>query len=124
MNLYKYESFKFCKFYDKIKFKNDTMNESQLQKVYNFPIYPRDSKIYSTFANIDDGRMGGTHWTYFTVKDKTSYYFDSFGVQPDKVLLNQLPTPIISDNYKIQDINSQLCGSYCLCFFYLIERMN
>ena len=25
--------------------KNDTMNESELQKVYNYPIYPRDSKI-------------------------------------------------------------------------------
>ena len=27
--------------------KNDTMNELQLQKIYNHPIYPRDSKIYS-----------------------------------------------------------------------------
>ena len=23
------------------------MNESQLQKIYNYPVYPRDSKIYS-----------------------------------------------------------------------------
>ena len=27
-------------------------------------------------------------------------------------------------NYAIQDINSRLCGSYCLKFFSLIERMN
>ena len=116
----------FKDFLKKYNLRNDTMNESQLQRVYNYPIYPKNSKINSGkgFVNIDDGRMGGTHWTCFIVKDNKSYYFDSFGVQPDKFLLNQLPKPIIYHNYKIQDINSFLCGSYCLYFFYLIERMN
>ena len=116
----------FKDFMKKYKLKNDTMNESQLQKIYNYPIYPRDSKIYSDkdFVNIDDGRMGGSHWTCIIVKDNKSYYFDSFGGQPDKFLLKQLPKPIINHNYKIQDINSKLCGSYCLYFFFLIERMN
>ena len=63
---------KFKDFMKKYKLKNDTMKESQLQKIYNYPIYPRDSKIYSDrgFVNIDDGRMGGSHWTCFIVKDK------------------------------------------------------
>ena len=102
------------------------MNEFELQKIYNYPIYPRDSKIHSDkrFINIDNGFQGGTHWTSFIVKDEKSSYLDSFGGQPDKFLLNQLPKPIIYHNYKIQDINSKLCGSYCLYFFYLIERMN
>ena len=106
-------------FIKKNKLKNDTMNESELQRVYNYPIYPRDSKIYSDrgFVNIDNGSQGGTHWTCFIVKDNKSYYFDSFGGPPDKFLLNQLPKPIIYHNYKIQDINSKLCGSYCLYFF-------
>ena len=101
------------------------MNESGLQRVYEFPIYPRDSKLYSDkgFVNIDNGSQGGTHWTCFIVKDK-SYHFDSFGGQPDKFLLNQLPKPITYHNYKIQDIYSKLCGLYCLYFFYLIERIN
>ena len=68
--------------------------------------------------------MGGTHWTCFIVKYNKSFYFDSFGVQPDEFLLKQLPKPIINHFYKIQDINSKLCGSYCLYFFYLNERMN
>ena len=116
----------FKDFMKKYKLKNDTMNESQLQKIYNYPIYPRDSIIYSDkgFVIIDNGSQGGTHWTCFIVKGKKSFYFDSFGVQPDKFLLNQLRKPIIYHNYKIQDINSKLCGSYCLYFFYLIERMN
>ena len=58
-------------FIKKYKLKNDTMNESELQKIYNYPIYPRHSKIYSDkgFVNIDDGSQGGTHWTCFIVKD-------------------------------------------------------
>ena len=115
----------FKDFMKKYNLKNDTMNESQLQKIHNYPIYPRDSKIYSDkgFVNIDNGFQGGTHWTCYIVKEKKSYYFDSFGGNPDNFLLNQLNKPIIYHNYKIQDINSKLCGSYCLYFFYLIERM-
>ena len=99
----------------KYNLKNDTMNESQLQiqKIYNYPIYPRDCEIYSDkgFVKIDNGSMGGTHWTCFIVKDNKSYYFGSFGRQPDKFLINQLPKPITYHNYKIQDIISKLCGS-------------
>ena len=106
--------------------KNDTMNESDLQRVYNYPIYPRDSKVSSDkgFVNIDDGRMSEPHWSCFIVKDKKSLYYDSFGGAPDKLLLNQLRKRIIYHTYKIQDINSKLCGSYCLYFFYFFERMN
>ena len=102
------------------------MNKSDLQRVYNYQIYPRGS-ILSTkkgFVNIDNGSQGGTHWTCFIIKDNKSYYFDSFDGQPDKFLLKQLPKPITYHNYKNQEINSSLCASYCLSFFYLIERMN
>ena len=115
----------FKDFIKKYKLKNDTMNESQLQRVYNYLIYARDSKIHSDkgFVNIDNGSMGGSHRTCFCIGDNKSFYFDSFGGPPDKFLLNQLPKPVIYHNYKIQDINSKLCGSYSLYFFYLIERM-
>ena len=116
----------FKDFMKKFNLKNDTMDESPLQKVYKYPVYPRDSKKYSDkgFVNIDTGAQRGTRWTCFIVKDKKSHYLDTFGGQLDKFLLNQLPKPIIYHNYKIQDINSRLCRSCCLYFFYLIERMN
>ena len=68
----------FKDFMEKFKLKANTMNESELQRVYKFPIYPRDSKIYSDkgFVNIDNGSQGGTHWTSFIVKDNKSFYFD------------------------------------------------
>ena len=46
------------------------------------------------FVNNDNGSQNGTHWTCFVVKDNKSYYFDSFGCQPDKFSLNHLPKPI------------------------------
>ena len=60
----------FNDFMKKYTLKDDTVNESLLQKVYNYPIYPRDSKIYSdrSFVKIDNGSRGGTHWTCFIVK--------------------------------------------------------
>ena len=116
----------FKDFMKKYKLKNDTMNESQLQKLYNYPLYPTDSKIHSYrgVINIGNGSQGGTPLTCFIVKDIKSYYVDSFGGQLDKFLLNQLPKPIIYHNYKIQDIISKLCGPYCSNFLYLIERRN
>ena len=90
------------------------MNESELQRIYIYRIYPRDSKIYSdkAFIYIDDGLQGGTHSTCFILKDK-SYYYDSFGGATHKFLRILIPKPIIHHNYKIQDLNSNFCGSYC-----------
>ena len=55
----------------KYQINDDTMNESQLQRVYNYNIYPRDSKMYSDkgFVNVDNGSQGGTHWTCFIVQE-------------------------------------------------------
>ena len=68
------ENLNFKDFMKKNNLKNNTMNESQLQKIYNYPIYPRDSKIYSDkgFVNIGGYFNGGSHWTCFIVKDNKS----------------------------------------------------
>ena len=102
------------------------MNECQLQKVYKYRLYPRDSKLFSDrgFVIIDNGSQGGTHWTAFYVKNVKSFYFDSFGGQLDKFLLNQLSKPIVYLKYKTQNSLSKLCGSYYLYFFYLFEFLN
>ena len=88
-------------FMEKYKLKKNTMNERDLQRTHNYNMYPRDSKISSDkmFLNIDNGSMGGSHWTYFMVKDNKSYYFDSFGDQPEKFLLKQLHKPAKDHNY-------------------------
>ena len=53
----------------------DTMNGSDLQRLHNYPIYPRDSKIYpdSGFVNFDNDAQGGTHWTcFFNIKNHST----------------------------------------------------
>ena len=106
----------FEEFMKKYNLKKDNMDESELHKFIKHPIYPRDSKIYSDrgFVTIDNDRKGGSHWCAFYVENNKSYYFHSFGGQPDEFLLKQSPKPITYHNYKIQDINSKICGSYCL----------
>ena len=54
----------------KYNLRKATMNESELQRFYNYSIYPRDSKKNSNrrFVNIDNGSQGGAHWTCFIVK--------------------------------------------------------
>ena len=43
------------------------MNESDLQSVDNYKIYPRDNLITSNkgFGSLDNGSQGGSHWTCF-----------------------------------------------------------
>ena len=68
----------------------DTRNESELQRVYNYKIYPRDS-ITTTVKGcviIDNGKMGGSHWTCYLLKDNKSFYFGSFEGQRYKFLIN------------------------------------
>ena len=112
-------------FIKKYNTKVDTMKELELQRVYNYPIYSRDSKISSDkgFVNIANGSMGGTHWCAFYVENIKSPYFDRSGGLLDKLLVNQLPKPKMYHNNKIHGKKSILCGTYSLDFFYLIERM-
>ena len=116
----------FKTFMKKYNLRNATMNKSELQRVYNYHMHPRDSKIHSDrkFINIDNGSRSGTHWIcFFFIKDTESFYCDSFGGEPDKTLHKQLPNLIKYHNYKIQEINSKLCGSFSLYFLISIERM-
>ena len=60
--LFKMRILNFEAFMKNYSFKNDTVNESDLQRFYISPIYPRDRRISSDkgFVNIDNSKMGGT----------------------------------------------------------------
>ena len=111
-------------FMKKIDFKNDSMNESQLRKIYIYPVYPRDSKKLSNegFVDLDDDSRWGSHWVCYYMKDDKFYYFDSFGGQPDKLLRNQLHKPILYHNYKKQDKKIQIMWIFLLILLWLVEN--
>ena len=50
--------------------KDDTMIETDLQRVSNFNVYPRVSKVFSDkgFVSIGNGSQGGADWTAFYAK--------------------------------------------------------
>ena len=50
------------------------MNESDLQRVYKYPIYPRGSRKYLDKGSVymDNGSKNGTHWCAFYVKNNKS----------------------------------------------------
>ena len=77
------------------------MDESELKKVFNFTTYPEDSENTTNkrFVNVDKVSMGGTHLTFFCLKDNQSFYFASFGGLPDNILLEQLTKPKNLQNF-------------------------
>ena len=48
-------------------------------------------------------------------------YFDSYGLPPQKEIITKFKSPIIANDFVIQNLDSQLCGQYCL---YVLYRLN
>ena len=104
---------------------NSNSNENHLQvrvqnAAFNLQIYNKAQMIDTTTINYPN--TGGYLLQKWKIECNNKngdgkIFFDSFGGNPDKLLLHQLPKPIISHNYKIQNIDSMLCGSYCFLFF-------
>ena len=56
------------------------MSESHLQRVYNYPIYRKGSRVYSdkVFRNIDNGSFDASRWTFPVFKGNESFYLTRF----------------------------------------------
>ena len=66
--------------------------------------------------NADNSDGPGTHWTAMKNVDGNTFIFDSFGVIPTDDVLNFADGDIYYNTYRIQDINSKLCGLFCIDF--------
>ena len=65
----------------------------------------------------------GSHWTcLFIENDDFCFYFDSFAVPPEDILINKLKGKIknliYNDNFQLQNIDQELCGIWCIVFLY------
>jgi len=94
----------------------------QLSKENNIPlngIYSRDNipKLLNDgwyIINLDRQNAIGTHWTTFYVsKSQPNLYFDSFGFEAPQQLSNMLKH-YFYNNKRIQSLQSDSCGWYCL----------
>jgi len=55
-------------------------------------------------VNLDDSKNEGTHWVSLSIKDKTSYYFDSYGFPPIKEVERYCTQPRYYNSFQIQKL--------------------
>lgn len=74
--------------------------------------------------SVDGGDNAGTHWVCFFLEGKKACYMDPFGVimprQVQEFLSDLKPYPY--NQKQIQDIESEVCGWYCLYFCWWMLR--
>ena len=74
--------------------------------------------------NLDRASGDGTHWCCWFYGKPICMYFDSFGFPPPKLLESKLGNYRMNE-LKIQSLNSDSCGWFCLfCIRYCEQRGN
>jgi len=79
----------------------------------------RDAKLQHFIINTQTSNLPGQHWIAVTVCDNNkAYIFDSFGVPPPTLLINQLKRRGIKRIYynkrQVQNFGTLLCGQLAL----------
>ena len=79
----------------------------------------RDAKLQHFIINTQTSNLPGQHWIAVTVCDNNkAYIFDSFGVPPPTLLINQLKRRGIRKIYynkrQVQNFGTLLCGQLAL----------
>lgn len=73
-------------------------------------------------VNIQTTDQKGIHWSCFHQSKKgKKYWFDSYGLDPQKEIIETFGIPILSNTFIIQDFTSSYCGQISL---YVLYRLN
>ena len=72
----------------------------------------------SLIFNLENSDQKGNHWVSLARKNNNIFIFDSFGIGdiPNKLYKIYKNYNIITNIYRIQDIDSNLCGMFCVLF--------
>lgn len=73
----------------------------------------------------DADKGNGTHWVAFIIRPNgRCWYFDSFGLPPRESIINFLkPCKTVYNMKQIQNINSSICGYYCIGFLLYMTKI-
>ena len=81
----------------------------------------------SLIFNLENSDQSGSHWVSLSRKNNNIFIFDSFGIGhvPNNLYKIYKNYNIITNIYRIQDINSNLCGLFCVLFcLYKVDSKN
>ena len=96
----------------------DTFSKDEIPLIEN-----NKSLIFS----LQNSNEKGSHWIALSRKDNNIFIFDSFGIGhiPKKIYKIYKNFNIITNTYRIQDINSNLCELFCVLFcLYNVNNKN
>ena len=81
----------------------------------------------SLIFNLQNSNKKGSHWIALSRKNNKIFIFDSFGVAhiPKNIYDIYKKFNIITNIYRIQHINNNLCGLFCVLFcLYKVNSKN
>ena len=107
---------------------NDLLkNEEHFSGCYSKDHIPLIENNKSLIFNLENSDQSGSHWVSLSRKNNNIFIFDSFGVGhiPNNLYNIYKNYNIITNIYRIQDKNSNLCGMFCVLFcLYKVDSKN
>ena len=106
----------------------EIMNEINipLNGIYMKDNLPNILKSGNYIINLNSQGQPGSHWVCCKIIGKNIYYFDSFGGYPIESIMTKSKQNNMNVYYstrQYQHINSELCGWFCVAFFYLTKNV-
>ena len=102
-------------------------NEKSYLGTFSKDEIPLKENNKSLIFNLQNSNQTGSHWIALSRNSKNVFIFDSFGVGhiPKKIYKIYKRFNIITNIYRTQDINSNLCGLFCILFcLYKVNSKN
>ena len=102
-------------------------DEESYLKTFSKDEIPLIENNKSIIFNLQNSDQTGTHWIALSRKNNNIFIFDSFGIGyiPKNIYDIYKNFNIITNIYRIQNINSNLCGLFCILFcLYKVNNKN
>ena len=72
--------------------------------------------------NTDKSSSSGTHWVVVNIDERTTYYLDSYVLEPTKEIKQNCKGPRFYNSFQFQKPNEVICGHLCLYFLYRMRN--